>query len=304
LARISIAGAGAIGGFLAALLQRAGHQPILITNPKTAELIKAHGLHIESPLWGHFIARPQCETHLTQNVEFVILSPKAPGLPESCRRLSPLPQPAPVIVPVLNGVGHLELLREKFPDSPVAAGTIGKIDASKTSEGHIIHRSGEVELTFGSSNPEIRSRLETLAQVFRASGIKTNVLSTENAVIWNKLARLNALACVTAASGLSLGKIMASDQWCDALRACVAEGAAVASAEGIHMNADAIWNEILAFPPSLTTSLMRDLEADLPSELEWIPCGVLRRARSLNVACPTMEMMVEYIKSRYSVKIL
>ena len=141
--------------------------------------------------------------------------------------------------------------------------------------------------------------VEAFADALRTAEVPTRVLGTTEEVLWSKLARLNPLACTTAASARSIGAVRSHPLWRARLQGAVDETAAVASAEGAPVDPDTVLGELEAIPEEGTSSLARDLEAGAESELDAIPGAVLRRAAAHGIACPAIEELVALIRDRY-----
>ena len=119
--------------------------------------------------------------------------------------------------------------------------------------------------------------------------------------MWRKLVRLNALACTTSASGWTLGEIRADPAWAARLAGAIAEGAAIARAQGAPIAAAETEAEVAGLDDTARSSLARDLAAGQPSELDAIAGAVLRAGEREGVAAPVIEGLVAEIVARYGV---
>src|SRR5436305_15152877 len=111
MSRIAVLGPGGVGGFLAAALARAGEEVLVIAHEATAHHIERGGIHVTSVRLGDFTARPGALPRLTEPVDALLVATKANGLPAALERIDAEP---PLIVPMLNGLDHMRLLREHF----------------------------------------------------------------------------------------------------------------------------------------------------------------------------------------------
>src|ERR1700761_7709855 len=118
---IAILGPGGVGGFLAAALARAGEPVTVVAREAAAELISRCGLTVESRRLGSFSARPSTVPVLSQPAPVLFIATKAVGLEQSLARIEAEPE---LVVPLLNGLDHMGLLRDWFGPERVAAGTI------------------------------------------------------------------------------------------------------------------------------------------------------------------------------------
>src|SRR2546421_12867888 len=109
---VAILGPGGVGGFVAGALDRAGIPVTVVAREPTAELIARDGIRVESVRLGaSFTARPRAVARLDEQLDFLIVAPKATALGEALERIAAEPR---VVVPLLNGLDHLEVLRDRF----------------------------------------------------------------------------------------------------------------------------------------------------------------------------------------------
>lgn len=290
---IAILGPGGVGGFLAAALKRAGTGATVVAREATAAAIADGGIAVESVRLGEFRARPGAVSRLAFGGESegtLVVATKAVGLEDALERIEGEPG---LVVPLLNGLDHLPLLRARFGDGTVAAASI-RIVADRPQTGRIVQTSAFLRIDVAPPSAAV----ERFAATLRLAGVPVDVLGSEPEVMWGKLVRLNALACTTTAFDLPLGPIRADRELRAQLEACVEEGAAVARAEGAPTDPARTLAEIDAAQFELTTSMQRDVAAGRPSELDAIAGSVLRAAARHGLACPTIERLAARIAAR------
>jgi 2-dehydropantoate 2-reductase len=296
---IAVLGPGGVGGFVAAALARAGDDVVVVAREPTAEAIASGGLEVRSVALGNFTARPRAVASVTEPVEVLIVAPKATGLRESLERVAALPE---LVVPLLNGLDHMELLRAHFGPERVAAGAI-RIESTRTAPGVIEHTSPFLRIDLASDDPALGPRLDALATRLRAAEIPVEIGPSEAQILWAKLVRLNALACTTSAADRPVGFIRSDPEWRPILVACLEEAAAVANADGAQIDPANALAEIDAVHPELETSMQRDIAAGREPELDAIPGSVLRAAARHGLKCPTIERLVAAIAERAGVPV-
>jgi 2-dehydropantoate 2-reductase len=287
---IAILGPGGVGGFLAAALARAGEAVTVIAREQTAGLIERDGIRIESVRLGDFTAHPRTATSLTEPGATLVVATKATTLPAALDRVDAEPE---LVVPLLNGLDHIDLLRDRFGADRVAAGTI-RIEADRPEPGRITQTSAFLRVDLAPPGPA----LDALAAAFDRAAVPTRVIDSEPDVLWGKLVRLNALACTTAAYDRLLGQIRDDPQLAAELRACVEEAAAVARAEGADVDPDTVMGELADVHATLGSSMQRDIAAGRPPELDAIPGAVLRHADRHGIEAPTIAALYEKIERR------
>jgi 2-dehydropantoate 2-reductase len=288
---IAVLGPGGVGGFVAAALARAGEDVEVLARESTAEVIAREGIGVQSVLLGDFTARPQAATSLRERVEVLIVATKATGLRESLARIEASPE---LVVPLLNGLDHIQLLREHFGAGHVAAGTI-RIEAHRPAPGRIVHTSPFLRIDLAADDSALHPALERLAGRLRGAEIPVDIGPSEAQILWSKLVRLNALACTTSAVDRPIGFIRADPEWRRVLEACLQEAAAVANADGARVEAGHALAELDAAHAELGSSMQRDIAAGLEPELDAIPGSVLRAAARHRIPCPTIERLVALV---------
>ncbi len=226
--KIAILGPGGVGGLLAAALQQAGDEVVIVAREQTAAIIAERGLRVESVKFGELLVRPRALAQLEEPVDVLIVATKAAGLEPALERVRTQPQ---VILPLLNGLDHLAFLREHFNPGSVLAGAI-RVEADRPEAGVVVHSSPFLLVTMASAEPSMAGPMDELAGSLSEAGVPARVLASEADVMWSKLVRLNALACATSAYDMLLGEIRSTPQAISALEDAIAEAAAVALAEG------------------------------------------------------------------------
>lgn len=294
---IAVLGPGGVGGFVAAALHRAGSEVTVIAREPTAALIGAGGLGVQSAVLGAFTARPHAVARLEEPVDVLLVTVKATGLSAALDRVQTDPQ---LVVPLLNGLEHMNVLRERFGAERVVAGVI-RIESDRVATGEIVQSSpgarvdivGHAERVAGQSD-----RIAALAATLRAAGLEVRTGDTESQVLWSKLARLNALALTTSASDRPLGAVRDDPRWRSALEGAVAETVAVAVAEGAPLGAAQTLAELEAAPEALGSSMRRDIAAGREPELDAIAGAVLRAGARHGLRCPTVAWLAARVAQR------
>jgi 2-dehydropantoate 2-reductase len=292
---VAVLGPGGVGGLLAGALQRAGEPVVVVAREQTAAQIAASGLSVSSVMLGDFLARPPAVTALKVAPDVLVVATKAQGLQGALARIQA--QPA-LVLPLLNGLEHLALLRRRFGAGAVAAGSI-RVEADRPRPGVIVHTSTFLRVDMASAHAAARPSMDQLARALSAAGVPARVLDSETQVMWSKLVRLNALACTTSAYDVLLGEIRATPQLRSDLQATIEEACAVARAEGAPEADPALaLAELEAAHDTLGSSMQRDIAAGRVPELDAIPGAVLRAASRHGLRCPTIERLVVMIAAR------
>jgi 2-dehydropantoate 2-reductase len=287
---IAVLGPGAVGGLVAAALARAGEPVTVIAREQTAELIERDGIRVESLLLGEFTARPAVATRLTEPGAVLIVATKATALDAALDRIDAAPS---LVVPLLNGLDHVSVLRGRFGADHVVAGTI-KVEADRPEPGRVTQTSRFLRVDMAPR----RQSVEALADALHRSQVLAGVLDSEPQVLWGKLVRLNALACMTSAYDLAVGPIRRDPALRAELEACLREGEAIGRAEGAEVSADEELAELDQAHATLGSSMQRDIAAGREPELDAIAGAVMRAGARHGVATPTIARLYERIAAR------
>ena len=263
-------GPGGVGGLLAAVLPQA-----LVVSREPLERIV-----LRSRVLGDRETAVRWTDRLTEPTDVLFIATKATGLADAVERVAVEPG---VVVPLLNGIEHLALLRERFAD--VVAATI-RVESTRVAPGVIEQTSPSIRIELA-GHPEV-------AELLNESGIPATVIEDEQQVMWSKLSRLNAIALTTTAFCAPIGEVRANHG--DLLLRVIEETAAVAAAEGAAIDAAAVTEELNEAHPELLSSMARDRQAGRPLELDAIGGAVLRAGTRHGVPTPAIQRLVDQIR--------
>lgn len=294
MTRVAVLGPGGVGGFIAAALSRAGEDVVVVARESTAEHIASHGIHVQSVRLGEFAATPHAVTVLRDPPEVLFIATKATGLEVALERIEVVPI---LVVPLLNGLEHVQRLRGHFPPERVTAGAI-RIEADRPRPGKIVHTSPFLRVDLATQYPDAQPPLERVAAMLEAAEVPSRIGSSEPQILWSKLVRLNALALTTSASGRRIGFIRSDPRWRARLDSCLREGAAVARAEGADLDAETPRGELDQAHAELGSSMQRDIAAGREPELDAIAGSVLRAGARHGIDCPTIRRLVDEVARR------
>jgi 2-dehydropantoate 2-reductase len=286
---IAVLGPGGVGGLVAGALDRAGTPVTVVARKETAAAIARDGLRIRSLSLGDFTARPAAVAALEEPVDVLLVAPKATALGEALERV---PAEPALVVPLLNGIEHMTVLRERFGER-VNAGVI-RVESDRPEPGVVVQTSPFLRIDLAGEAPPVVA----LADALRAADIPVELGASEAQVLWTKLVRLNALACTTSAYDLPLGPIRTTPELRADLEGCLEEGAAVARAEGADVDAAAVLGELEQAHPELGSSMQRDIAAGRTPELEAIAGAVLRAGARHGLECRTVARLATRVAAR------
>jgi 2-dehydropantoate 2-reductase len=285
--RVGILGPGGVGGALAVHLSQGGLLVVVVTH-RDASLYDRGVLTLE---WKgkKLTAEPYGTTLLDGAVDLLVVAVKAPALDDALDRVEPQAVEGAVILPLMNGVEHVETIRARFPGR-LAAGSIGRFEAYKTDRMHIVQTSDSALVSMASAELP-RDDLERAAALLERGGIETRIEESERVVLWDKAARLAPMAAITALTGKNVGEVRTELR--PLLESAIDEACAVATADDAPNDPAAQLAIIDRIPASVTTSTARDVAAGRSSELDAIVGGVVRAGRRLGVPTPTLDDLLE-----------
>jgi 2-dehydropantoate 2-reductase len=252
---------------------------------------------VDSVRLGQFVARPRAIPRLQEVVDVLVVATKATGLEAALERVAAQPR---FVLALLNGLDHLAVLRERFGVGAVIPGTI-RVEADRPQAGVVVHTSQFLRIDMAWRDAAMREVVEQLAQTLEQAGIPARVLDSEPQVMWSKLVRLNALACTTSAFDKLLGEIRDTPELRADLEGAIAEGCAVARAEGADIEAASAMTELTDAHATLGSSMQRDIVAGRAPELDAIAGAVLRAGARHGIPCPTIERLAQTIAVRAGV---
>jgi 2-dehydropantoate 2-reductase len=292
--RVAVLGPGGVGGLLAALLAREGNAVEVLAGESTAQEIAERGLRVESRVFGDFQVSVDSATRLDRAVDACLIAVKSTQLRDALERVPAEAIGEALVVPFLNGIEHMELLRTVYPPSSVAAATV-RVETARVAPGHIRHSSpfALVEIAASADN---RERVERIAAQLTSAGLSVSVRDDETAMLWDKLSLLAPLALLTTHERANLGVIRRRRR--ADLLAVISEVAAVAAADGASVDPEAVARLLDAAPETMESSMQRDQAAGRPLEIDAIGGVVIRRADRAGINVPVTARLVKELGGR------
>ncbi len=287
----AILGAGGVGGLIGAALAHEGDQVTLLLRPETLAQHPGH-LWLERST-GNIEAPVRAATKLIEHVDVLWIAVKAYQLVAALRAVPPDGSGIATIVPLLNGIDHVDLLRSRFNHERVVPGTIA-VESERVAPGRIIQRSPFARLALAATG---KRQLEVVAARLQRAGFSCEFQKDEKTMLWGKLAFLAPFALTTTASDKSKQQIFDDPEWRERLESAVREACAVAAAEGATLDQTKILATIESLPPTMRSSMQKDVSAGRVPELDAIGGPIVRGGRNHAIAVPTIRELVAKIQS-------
>jgi len=275
-----VVGAGAIGGYFGGRLLEARRDVSFLVRSRRAAQLARTGLVIRSRLGDIDFSAPPTVTAdtLRQSFDLVLLSCKAYDLDDAMASVAPAVGPETVILPLLNGMRHLDALEARFGDSHVLGGQC-LISAALDPDGRILHLSDTHSLSFGERNGSRSARIEAIASMLSGARFEARLSDAILQEMWEKWVFIATGAGITCLMRAAIGDIVAAGA-ADLAAALLDECAAIATAQGFPPRPEflARTRPMFTAPGSpLTASMLRDIERGAPIEANHILGDLLRR---------------------------
>jgi 2-dehydropantoate 2-reductase len=278
--RILVVGAGATGGYFGGRLLEAGCDVTFLVRPRRAAQLAETGLVIRSPKGGFRHPRPptvQAGT-LRERFDLVLLSCKAYDLEDAVRSFAPAVGPGTAVLPLLNGMRHLDVLDERFGPAAVLGGQC-VISASLNEQGQIVHLNDVHGISFGERDGGRSARAVAIEATLAAARFDSRLSTAILQEMWEKWVFIAALAGITCLMRATVGDIVAAGG-ADLATALLAECDSIAAAQG-HALREASRQRNLATltaPGSVfAASMLRDIERGGPTEVDHVFGDLMRR---------------------------
>ncbi|HEX2739531.1 MAG TPA: 2-dehydropantoate 2-reductase [Rubrobacter sp.] len=290
--RHAVLGAGGVGGLVGGALAKAGEPVTLLVRPDRRGLYPER-LSVQSEMFGSFETPVRVADRLDDRFDVVWITVKATALDPALGTIPPEELGDGVVVPLLNGVDHIERLRDRYGAERVLPGTI-RVEAEKMGPGRVRHLSSFADVQV-SPNPATRELAEALCEELRGAGLGCEVQDDEVTMLWSKLCFLAPFALATTASEGSLGVVRSDAGRWASLEECVYEACAVGVAEGARVAPEPILTTLEGLPDGLRSSMQKDVAAGRVPELDAISGPILRGGSEHGIDVPATRALVDRV---------
>lgn len=304
--RFSIVGAGAVGGYYGAMLQRAGNDVTLIARGKNFAALREKGMVVESAALGDFHVKPRAEESATEvrGTEVVLLATKTydndTAIP-LVRQLLDQGAPDAFVLSLQNGVSSPQALAGSVGEARVMAGPT-YVATALVEPGRIVHTGTHRRIAFGevfNIGHEVSARAQSLHETFVAADIISEPHADGRVPLWQKYTYLAPFAAFTGAARLPIGPLWADAGTRESFVAACWEMHALARAEGVPLAADSIAqveSYIGTLKPDTRSSLLIDLEQGKRIEVEGLLGYAVRLGAKHGVVTPIMRTLYSVLK--------
>src|SRR6266516_1708280 len=289
----AVLGAGAIGGLVGTAVASLGEGVTVLVRPERLPGYPAN-LSVERPS-GTITAPAKVAATLPNPVDVLWIATKTYQLETALEAVHSMPR---CVVPLLNGVDHIEVLRAHFGahlgKDRVLPATIA-VESERIAPGRFVQRSPFVNLNLTASAEQV---LGALVARLRDLEFTCRFIQNEQTLLWSKLCFLGPLALVTSASGMNKGEIYANADWKRKLISAMTEACAVAKASDAEVDPAQIQATYDGLPPGIRSSMQKDLAAKRQLELDAIGGPIVRGGERYGVDVFTAAALIAVIRAK------
>jgi 2-dehydropantoate 2-reductase len=296
--KIAVMGAGGIGSYLGAMLARSGVEVTLVCRGRHLAAIRQRGLSLSTPKESFCI--PVAATDRAEGEHDVIIQAvKLYDLESSTQQMLPMVGAGTVVLPIQNGVTAAEDVSAVVGGKRVLGGTVF-INSHVVAAGEVVSKSEGNTVFLGELSGARSERAMALESLCRNAGIDARFSSDIKAEQWRKFIPVAGLSALASLCRQPIGPILQDSSLKKLYQTAMREVAELAAAKGIALETDIV-ERMLAlagrYKYDARVSMLEDLEAGKPLELEWLSGYVSREAAKLGLATPFHDMAYTCLRS-------
>ncbi len=298
--RILVVGAGAIGGYFGGRLKEAGRDVTFLVRPRRAEQLAKTGLVIRSSFGDVNLPSPPAVTAaaLRHPFDLIFLSCKAYDLEAAADAFAPAVGADTAILPLLNGMRHLDFLAARFGGGAVL-GSVCIISTTLDADGRILHLNDSHLMAFGECDGAVSTRVEAIASALSGARFEARLSKTIMQEMWEKWVLIAAMAGINCLLRAAVGDIVAAGA-ANLTTALLDECCAIAAAQGFEPGESTKrrMQIVLTTPGSaFAASMLRDIERGAPIEADHIIGDLLRRGAAQPRDYPLLRIADAHLKT-------
>lgn len=298
--RILVVGVGALGGYFGGRLKAAGRDVTFLVRPRRAAQLTETGLVIRSPTGDVELPEPPTVTaeNLRESFDLILLSCKSYDLQSAMDSFAKAVGPNTAILPLLNGMKHMDLLNARFGAGAVLGGQC-LISATLDPEGRIVHLNELHLLSFGEQNGGKSARVERIAALLSGAGFDARLSTAIMQEMWEKWAFIAAAAGIGCLMRGTFGDIVAAGGGHFGA-GLFAECCAIAAANGFAPGATAVERSrgMITAPGSpIAPSMLRDIERGAAIEADHIVGDLIQRGGNRRDTFPLLQIAFAHLKT-------
>ena len=302
--RVLVIGAGAVGGYFGGRLLEAGRDVTFLVRPRRRTELAGHGLKITSPVGDLTIAKPPTVTaeDLRHPFDLILLSCKAFDLEAAIPSFARAVGPDTAILPLLNGMLHLDMLDARFGPARVIGGQCG-IATTLGENGTVVHLNNLHVLGFGERDGASSERVRAIAALMEGARFQAHASDAIVQEMWEKWVLLASMAASTCHMRATIGDICGAPGGTDLVLRLIEECRSVATLEGYAPRPAFLERTramLTATDSPLTASMFRDVERNAPIEADHVIGDLIRlgsRQGTSGLELPALRTAYTHLKA-------
>jgi 2-dehydropantoate 2-reductase len=298
--RILVVGAGAIGGYFGGRLLAAGRDVTFLVRPRRAAQLAQTGLSVRSKFGNIDIPSPPTitEDKLRERFDLILLSCKSFDLEGAISSFAPAVGPNTAIIPLLNGMRHLDVLDARFGLQHVLGGQC-LISVVLDPDGRILHLNDNHALSFGERDGTRSARVVEIEKTFASAGFDSKLSDNILQEMWEKWVFISTAAGITCLMRGTVADIVDADAT-DLVTALLGDCANIAARNGFTPRPEALERSraTLTAPGSLlAASMFRDVERHARTEADHVIGDLLRRGQEKSISTPLLNIAYAHLRT-------
>jgi len=298
--RLLVLGAGAVGGYFGARLWEKGADVTFFVREKRRSELEARGLVVKSVHGDIHVQQPQLLSAGESGEPFdvIVLSNKAYHLTESIESITPYVGGETVVLPLMNGIAHMERLQERFGKERVLGG-LCYIETTLNEQGDVVQTSPVHEAVYGEWQGGRSARIDELERVFAGSSAPIRASENIQRDMWHKYLFITTLSGMTTLMNAAVGPIRDAQYGVELTRQLADEIFRVMQAMGAPIDEDLVEKQMKVFSAqgyTMKSSMLRDMEKGMPVEADHLQGWLLSKAEELGVETPLLKIVFQNLK--------
>jgi len=297
--KLLVVGAGAIGGYFGGRLAENGKDITFLVRDKRKKQLEKTGLVIQS-INGDSKVIPRLITtkNTGEKFDFILISTKSYHLAQAIEDIRPFMKESTIILPLLNGVAHLDQLVEAFGENAVIGG-LCYIETTLDEHGTILQKSPAHQIIYGERSGEITPRMKEIEKIFAGTNARFTLSDQINEDIWSKYLFITVFSGITSLMESPIGPILKLETGQNTVAALFAELEAIMRKIEIPVHKTMIKDLITKMnkmPYEMKSSMQRDIEKSYPLEADHLQGFLLAFAHEHKVEVPILETIYTKLK--------
>lgn len=297
--RVLVIGAGAVGGYFGSRLLEKGVDVTFFVREARRKLLEQKGLFVRSVAGNiKLVANTLVSGEEARPFDVILFATKAYHLEDVINSIKPYASEETTIIPLLNGISHLERLQEEFGKKRVIGG-LCFIESTLNDDGEIIHTSKVHELRFGELNGSATERIQKIDTLF--SGTKAKFTCSERIIadMWEKYLFITTLSGITTLMRSSIGAIRHNEYGMNLIKRLFLEVETIMRATGAPLDEQIVakhMKTIEKMHDSMKSSMLRDIERAAMIEVDHLQGHLLRLAKRHEVDSPLLKLIYHHLQ--------